>query len=569
MLMVLSVNDILRKYRSRIEELIQQCPTTSNGYVGMFADDKADQDKAREFMRYTAAVVSELIQDDRGTWEVQVNRSVDIFFSVNPTAEHLGIRNRVQEVIADITDAYRRLVEVAIQRLRESDCKHRELRVECETTNCEHLKSGCFRRHLQKCIEDSFDYDDNESKVDDEIDTVEVPEVLGVNANSHIVDALNSAVNKLSKEPLVMPREYFSKPQIKFPRLLKRGCDRLYDWEPGDRLSWLAVRRLLSRLERFKKWNFWRRKWSLGRPHTEKDVHLVAFDDDGTLTKIRDIENVLLAGHDYYVAHPFIVLAQIYFAYSPEPDKTLLHLSPEVLTEGRRSSMLEMFIPVRIVKDALEQIIDGDTYDYASDLASDHGLQTTHRFFQLPTDYWEIWYGCRHIGPFPDILGIRYIYALIKKQGTPIAATDLHRVIRENPPVTTSSYQVEDADLGRPLGGLEATDEKTIGEVRDAIEGLIAKKSGCENPEEAAIIGEQIEELESYVRSTVDIRGKSRVETGNIKKKAIDAVRAAIKTAVQKIEDASKPCGRHFTQNISFGEAPMYDPRPSIDWDIS
>jgi len=47
------------------------------------------------------------------------------------------------------------------------------------------------------------------------------------------------------------------------------------------------------------------------------------------------------------------------------------------------------------------------------------------------------------------------------------------------------------------MGSLEATDKESIRKVREAIEELTARKSECENPEEAASIGEQIEKLDS------------------------------------------------------------------------
>ena len=116
-----SRKNIISKYRPRIKRLIEKCPETPDGYVSVDDGDADQQDNARKFLRATAAIVANWIKDDRATWEVQINRSVDIFFADDPTPEHLNIRKLVQKTFAHIADGHRRFVDAAIQKRRTSE----------------------------------------------------------------------------------------------------------------------------------------------------------------------------------------------------------------------------------------------------------------------------------------------------------------------------------------------------------------------------------------------------------------------------------------------------------------
>ena len=316
--------NIIRKYRPRIKRVIEKCPETSEktkdsrdseGYVTPDAG-QARRDKAYKFLRATAAIVANWIKDDRATWEVQINRSVDIFFADDPTPEHLNIRKLVQKTFAHIADGHRRFVDAAIQKRRTSES---------------------FSEHLRRCIRRYIRATD--------------PEKWAAN-DTDIEGALNAIAEEMSGTLPVTREEYFAW-QGGFGSLRETHHDPSPHKEPGDYLSWLAVERLRDLRDRFNTLNCWRDKDS-GQSSTGEDVHLVDFDgEDG----IAAIEEVLILSGEADTARPFMVLARIYFAYYSKPDEKLLHLPPAALDKERQYSGLRILMPVEAVKDALERII--------------------------------------------------------------------------------------------------------------------------------------------------------------------------------------------------------------------
>jgi len=343
--MALPQENIIRKYRSRIERLIEQCPETSEQSKGCVTPfyGGADREKARDFLESTAVIVAELIADDKATWEVHINRPVDIFFGATPTPEQLDIRNRVGKAFEDIADAYRRFVDTAIQMHRNSDCEYRESPGQCETTDCERQRTGCFRKHLRGCLRGAGPLECYDGVFD-------------------IEDALGTVVAELSKEPLLKPEEYFKSRQNLFGGMRESASGSPCASTPGDHLSILAVKRLSDLLDRFNEWNGWCENPAPKPPLTMRDVCLVEFDIEDMRNRIAAIRQDLLKSRLADMTHPFIVLGQIYFAYYSIPDESILHLPPEVLAEEQHSSLLRGFMPVEIVKDALNRIIGGNAH---------------------------------------------------------------------------------------------------------------------------------------------------------------------------------------------------------------
>ena len=193
-----------------------------------------------------------------------------------------------------------------------------------------------------------------------------------------------------------------------------------------------------------------------------------------------------------------------------------------------------------------------------------------YQFAHEAGGHWLIRYEGRKIGLFPDALGFCYIHELIRNQGRSIPAVRLREHSRRAPAagVVTSGELAEDADLREALGDGEMADERTVAKVQEFVAELEQRKAGCENPHEAAELGEQLEAARKYLSSVTGLFGRSRPMSGSARKNAMDAVRSAIRSAVSKIEDCDRPCGLHFHQNISYGASPLYSPSPAVDWQL-
>ena len=200
-----------------------------------------------------------------------------------------------------------------------------------------------------------------------------------------------------------------------------------------------------------------------------------------------------------------------------------------------------------------------------------------YRFAYEPGGHWLVQYEGRKVGLFPDALGFRYIYELIRQQERPVSAVMLRdhcRVGGPGRPLVTVEDIAEDGDdavdaLGRELGGGEMADKETLAEVLQQMKDWEAEREACTNPMRAAEISESIAKAQKYLNQAKDPTGRLRPMPSDYRKNAADSVRAAIQAAIRKIKKCDTPCGLHFRRNIRCGTSPSYAPNPPVQWELS
>jgi len=187
-----------------------------------------------------------------------------------------------------------------------------------------------------------------------------------------------------------------------------------------------------------------------------------------------------------------------------------------------------------------------------------------------PGGGWLIGYEGRRVGMFPNLMGFRYLYELLLIQGRSVSATRLRQHCRQSPvgKAIVTDAEAKEAELGRQLGGGEMTDRKTVRQARELLEDFETRQATCEDPEEAAQLGERIAQLKQYLRTATGLFGQPRPMPGSHLKQDADAVRSCIDRAIGKIKKADKACGLHFKQNIITGSTLSYAPSPPVDWSL-
>jgi hypothetical protein len=203
-----------------------------------------------------------------------------------------------------------------------------------------------------------------------------------------------------------------------------------------------------------------------------------------------------------------------------------------------------------------------------------------YRFVHEPGGHWLVHYEGRMVGRFPNDLGFRYIYELIRQQERSISAVMLRDHCRpggpDRPLVTLDDIDdiAEDGEdalaaLGPELGGGEMADKETLAEVLQQMKDWEAEREACTNPMRAAEISESIAKVQKCLNQAKDPTGSLRPMPSDYRKNAADSVRAAIQAAIRKIKKYDKPCGLHFHRNIRCGTSPSYVPNPLVRWELS
>lgn len=197
--------------------------------------------------------------------------------------------------------------------------------------------------------------------------------------------------------------------------------------------------------------------------------------------------------------------------------------------------------------------------------------EAAYRFSFEPGGHWLVRYDGRKVGLFPDEFGFRYIQALLVEQGRNVAAVTLRDGCRRRPAWkrTAGDAEAAEEELGRLMGSGEMTDKKTVARVLRAQDELKARLGSCADEDERDGILDRLARIGRYLREVTDSRGLVRPTPGDPRKKAADAVRSAIRTAVRKIKDADNACGLHLMKNIDCGANPKYAPSPSVAWQFS
>ncbi len=170
-----------------------------------------------------------------------------------------------------------------------------------------------------------------------------------------------------------------------------------------------------------------------------------------------------------------------------------------------------------------------------------------------------------------DALGIRYIVWLIQNQGKEISAFELYNAVNA-PEVgfTDHSQSIVEEGFSKvdTLGDAGATmDEQTKREISNRLNELddeieIANDTG--NTEIKAQLEEARNGLNSYLSSGLDLHGKPRRVSSDIKKRA-DSVKASIKRSVEKIDNLLPLLGKHL-KGLHLGSSLSYTPDHPVEW---
>lgn len=174
--------------------------------------------------------------------------------------------------------------------------------------------------------------------------------------------------------------------------------------------------------------------------------------------------------------------------------------------------------------------------------------------FRREQDVWVIAFQRKAVR-LRHIVGFEYLAALLRQPGAELEALSLAgRAESETQAVVASA-------------GLEVADEKTLREVRTALD--IRKSELASIPAKdwpaRGRLQDEIAKLEGYLSQAEARNGRARKIAGSAQR-ARTAVTNAIVRAIQNIEKEHKDLGAHLDASIRTGTTLLYLPPEPIDW---
>ncbi|RMG17750.1 MAG: hypothetical protein D6729_08285 [Deltaproteobacteria bacterium] len=185
--------------------------------------------------------------------------------------------------------------------------------------------------------------------------------------------------------------------------------------------------------------------------------------------------------------------------------------------------------------------------------------------------YWRIRYDGRSVGLFPDELGFRYLYELLRVSTRSVSAASLWTSAHP----TAGSGKVLSASEAAALGLTTdapaelALDEEGLRNIRSAVDELKAQREVETDPQKAVELSERIERLEAYLEQVTDRSGAPRRLQNKEIKRLADAVRSRIQAAIDKIAKQDQACARHFRQCVETGKKLVYQPVEGVNWTLT
>lgn len=304
-------------FREDIQGLIASKPELE----GKSSEEWTDEESFAldEWHKRVAALVDDLIYEERERWKVNINRPIDIFLAPDPTPEHQELRDKANGIVSKLAQASKRL--------------------------------GRLTRRLPRTL----------MAVRHRAALMRFPVPRWVERRPANLYQLTEYFGRCAQEPLVEGYDYFPHPIDGYFSYWS-GFDAmaLGKWarELGDMMSRRAVFRLdglrlllreLTRCEDAEEGTVWpfRRK----RPQFWRN-------------EIKELEEALLLSKQARAAEPYIVLIQTYFACRAKPDTSLLRQIDERVVRNWRGFPLRIYVAApgtqATVARALEQLLHED-----------------------------------------------------------------------------------------------------------------------------------------------------------------------------------------------------------------
>lgn len=166
-----------------------------------------------------------------------------------------------------------------------------------------------------------------------------------------------------------------------------------------------------------------------------------------------------------------------------------------------------------------------------------------------------------------DSKGMRYLSHLLMTPGREIHALELVAAIEGHTPeraTTGGELTVDVGDAG------ELLDERAKAEYKTRLLDLEADLSQAEewnDPERASRLREERDFLARELAGAVGLGGRDRIAASNAERARVNVTRA-IRSALDRIQEHSRPLGRHLAATVRTGSFCSYqpDPRGAVPW---
>lgn len=173
-----------------------------------------------------------------------------------------------------------------------------------------------------------------------------------------------------------------------------------------------------------------------------------------------------------------------------------------------------------------------------------------------------------------DTRGVRYIAYLLRYPGRSFSAVELASGLCAGGAGTASLSSTPSNGYLKVRSDLEAgdavVDTRMMTEVKKRLEALRGRRLEAEehgNTAQRTACDEELAQIERYLKSAEGLAGKTRVFT-TASERARKAVSNRIRDALQRVEAKHPSLGMHLRGALKTGNAFMYQPQPSVHWEI-
>jgi len=195
--------------------------------------------------------------------------------------------------------------------------------------------------------------------------------------------------------------------------------------------------------------------------------------------------------------------------------------------------------------------------------------------FYRDGDFWVIRYEGRTIPPIKKIDGLFYLTVLLARQSQgEISPLELQSLL--HPPSTKMDekqlQKLSDEDLATMSVHVESGEPQLNPELlaeikarRQAYQEDMEEWEAQGNAEMAAEVREKADQLDSYLKSAVGLKGRVR-KTSKLLENSRTTVKNSVKRALEKIKHHDMPLYLHLLNHVKTGHGCSYTPDRPIRW---